>query len=665
MPTSATPNPATPKPKTRTSRARTTPVKASTTITKTRTTKARAAQSDVSPLRVIPLGGLHEIGKNTCIFEYEDELILVDAGLAFPTDGMHGVNVVLPDITYLKENQDRIRGMIVTHGHEDHIGGIAYHLKHFHIPVIHGPRLAMALLGGKMEEAGVADRVEVHTVQPRDVVKLGKYFSIEFIRNTHSMADSFSLAITTPVGTVIFTGDFKFDHTPVDGERFDMQKLAEYGEKGVLCLFSDSTNAEVPGFCPSERSVFPNLDRAFGEAEGRLFVTTFASSVHRVNMILELAEKHNRYVAILGRSMLNVIAHARDLGYIRCPDSLFKPIHEARSIPDERLLILSTGSQGEPMAAMSRIANQTHRQMKIKPGDTVIFSANPIPGNTISVVETIDKLMQQGANVIYGKGRGIHVSGHGFQEDQKLMLALTRPKFFVPVHGEHRMLVQHSKTAASLGIPQENMLIINNGDAVALTPDSIYLADRVHSGIELVDSSRTGMVHDRVLKERQQLAQDGVVSASVAVDAGGKVVGKPEIQVRGVVGSMSRVQLDRVLTDTIAKTVAEQWSKHTTGSGLDADTDWAGLQAVIERDIQRMLRRELQCEPLVLVLAHQVDGTGEDVEASTKNVEAPKLSRSSAEVTAENAVSPLAETTSGNSKPPGRRRTRSAARTAS
>jgi ribonuclease J len=479
------------------------------------------------------------------------------------------------------------------------------------------------------------------------------------------MADSFSLAITTPVGTVIFTGDFKFDHTPVDGERFDMQKLAEYGEKGVLCLFSDSTNAEVPGFCPSERSVFPNLDRAFSEAQGRLFVTTFASSVHRVNMILELAEKHNRYVAILGRSMLNVIAHARDLGYIRCPDSLFKPIHEVRSIPDERLLILSTGSQGEPMAAMSRIANQTHRQMKIKPGDTVIFSANPIPGNTISVVETIDKLMQQGANVIYGKGRGIHVSGHGFQEDQKLMLALTRPKFFVPVHGEHRMLVQHAKTAASLGIPEENMLIINNGDAVALTPESIYLADRVHAGIELVDSSRTGMVHDRVLKERQQLAEDGVVSASVAVDASGKVVGKPEIQVRGVVGSMARTQLDRILTTTIVSTVAEQWSKHTTGSGSDADTDWTGLQAVIERDIQRMLRRELQCEPLVLVLAHQVEGMSSNVDVPDSH---PVQVRSTGVdlPIAENTVSPILEASGGkSSKPPGRRRTRSTARAAS
>ncbi|MFM2080083.1 MAG: hypothetical protein RLZZ219_765, partial [Cyanobacteriota bacterium] len=400
-------------------------------------------------LRVIPLGGLHEIGKNTCVFEYGDDIMLVDAGLAFPSDGMHGVNVVMPDTSYLKENQKRIRGMIVTHGHEDHIGGIAHHLKNFNIPVIHGPRLALAMLTGKMEEAGVMDRTILQTVAPRDVVKVGQHFSVEFIRNTHSMADSFSLAITTPVGTVIFTGDFKFDHTPVDGETFDMARLAHYGEQGVLCLFSDSTNAEIPGFCPPERSVFPCLDRHISQAEGRVIITTFASSIHRVAMILELALKNGRKVGLLGRSMLNVIAKARELGYMRAPDDLFVPIKQIRDLPDRETLLLMTGSQGEPLAALSRISRGEHPQVQVKNSDTIIFSASPIPGNTISVVNTIDRLMMLGAKVIYGKGEGIHVSGHGFQEDQKLMLALTRPKFFVPVHGEHRMLVAHAKTGHS------------------------------------------------------------------------------------------------------------------------------------------------------------------------------------------------------------------------
>ncbi|MGL5195226.1 MAG: ribonuclease J, partial [Chroococcales cyanobacterium] len=474
-------------------------------------------------MKIIPLGGLHEIGKNTCVFEFEDEIILVDAGLAFPTDGMHGVNIVLPDMTYLRENCDKIKGMVVTHGHEDHIGGIAFHLKQFDIPVIYGPRLAMSLLEGKLEEAGVSDRTELRTVSPRDVVRFGKHFVVEYIRNTHSMADSFTVAIHTPVGIVIHTGDFKIDHTPVDGEHFDLQRLAEYGEKGVLCLISDSTNAEVPGYTPSERSVYPNLDRVFAQAEGRILVTTFASSVHRLNIILDLAKKQGRTVAVVGRSMLNVIAHARNLGYIKCEDSLFQPLHAIRSLPDSKLLILTTGSQGEPMSALTRIANGEHRKIKIRKGDTVVFSANPIPGNTIAVVNTIDKLMMQGANVIYGRNQGIHVSGHGCQEEHKLMIALTRPKFFLPFHGEHRMLVQHSKIAQSMGIPAENMVIINNGYVVGLTTDSIGVIDQVPSGIELVDASRSGVVKDEVLKERQQLAADGVVTIAAAIGWDGKL----------------------------------------------------------------------------------------------------------------------------------------------
>ena len=310
---------------------------------------ARSSKGQEPCLRVIPLGGLHEIGKNTCVFEYGDDLMLVDAGLAFPSDGMHGVNVVLPDTSFLRENQKRIRGMIVTHGHEDHIGGIAHHLKHFNIPVIYGPRLALSMLTGKMDEAGVRDRTTLQTVGPRDVVKVGQHFSVEFIRNTHSMADSFSLAISTPVGTVIFTGDFKFDHTPVDGENFDMARLAHHGDKGVLCLFSDSTNSEVPGFCPPERSVFPNLDRHIANAEGRVIVTTFASSIHRVSMILELALKNGRKVGLLGRSMLNVIAKARELGYMRAPDELFVPIKQINDVPDRETLLLMTGSRAVPL----------------------------------------------------------------------------------------------------------------------------------------------------------------------------------------------------------------------------------------------------------------------------------------------------------------------------
>ena len=553
-------------------------------------------------LKIIPLGGLHEIGKNTCVFEYGDEIILLDAGLAFPTDGMHGVNIVLPDMTYLRENRHKIKGMIVTHGHEDHIGGIPFHLKQFDIPVIYGPRLAMALLEGKLEEAGVADRTEIRTVRPRDIVRIGSYFFVEFIRNTHSIADSFTVAIHTPVGIVIHTGDFKFDHTPVDGEFFDFQKLAEYGEKGVHCLISDSTNSEVPGFTPSERAVFPNLDRIFSQAQGRLLVTTFASSVHRINMILELAKKHNRVVSVIGRSMLNVIAHARNLGYIKCEDDLLQPLHMTHKLPDSSVLILTTGSQGEPMSAMTRIANGEHRQVKARQGDTIVFSANPIPGNTIAVVNTIDKLMMQGAKVVYGKDQGIHVSGHGCQEDQKLMIGLTRPRFFLPVHGEHRMLVKHSQTAQSTGIPAENMVIIDNGDVIELGKDSIRKAGKVPAGIELVDTSRSGMVNDKVLKERQQLAGDGIVTIAATIDGEGRLFSKPEVHLRGVVSAIERPVLQSKAEEAISAVLRDRWKDFTRELEGQIETDWAGLQVQIERELHRLLKRELQSNPLLVFL---------------------------------------------------------------
>ncbi|MGI2903970.1 ribonuclease J [Tolypothrix sp. VBCCA 56010] len=562
-----------------------------------------------SALKIIPLGGLHEIGKNTCVFEYDDEIILLDAGLAFPTEAMHGVNIVLPDTTYLRENRHKIKGMIVTHGHEDHIGGIAFHLKQFDIPVIYGPRLALAMLEGKLEEAGVRDRTELRTVRPRDVVRFGKSFVVEYIRNTHSIADSFTVAINTPVGVIIHTGDFKFDHTPVDGEHFDLQRLAEHGEKGVLCLMSDSTNSEVPGFTPSERSVYPNLERIFMQTPGRLFVTTFASSVHRINMTLQLAQKYNRVVAVVGRSMLNLIAHARNLGYIKCEDNLLQPLHAVRNLPEDKVLILTTGSQGEPMSAMTRIANKEHPHIRIRQGDTVVFSANPIPGNTIAVVNTIDKLMMQGANVIYGREKGIHVSGHGCQEDQKLMMALTRPKFFLPIHGEHRMLVKHSQTAQSVGIPAENMVIIQNGDVIELTENSIKVAGKVPSGIELVDTSSSGMVSSKVLQERQRMASEGIITIAAAIDWSGKLMAKPEIHLRGVVTSIERSLLQKWVQQRIEEILSVRWSEFSNPGfeSEQSEMDWGGLQGVLERELQRSIRKELQCQPSVTLLMQTPD----------------------------------------------------------
>ncbi len=554
-------------------------------------------------LKIIPLGGLHEIGKNTCVFEYGDDIILIDGGLAFPTAGMHGVNVVMPDTTYLQANLNRFRGMIVTHGHEDHIGGISHHLKKFNIPVIYGPPLAMSMLKGKIEEAGVADRTNIQTIEARQVVKLGQHFSIEFVRNTHSISDSFSLALTTPVGVVFFTGDFKFDHAPPDGKFADVERMAYYGEKGVLCLLSDSTNSEVQGFVPSESSVLPNLDRLIGEAEGRVLITTFASSTHRVAMIIETAMKRGRKIGLLGRSMLNVVGKCRELGYIRCPDDLFFPIRTIRDLPDKETLLLMTGSQGEVMAALSRIARSEHPNVQLKTTDTVIFSSSPIPGNTISVSHTIDKLIHLGAKVIYGKEHGIHVSGHGCREDQKMMLSLIKPKFFIPVHGEYRMQVLHGKTAISMGVSPNNILILDNGDSIELRADSMIQGQPVKSGIEMLDNTRTGVVDARSLKERQQLANDGIVTVLSPISTDGNMVAPPRVSLRGVVTSADPRKMSLWTEKEIAWVLENRWKQLSRQTGpKNYEVDWIGVQREIESGLNRRMRRELQIEPLVLCL---------------------------------------------------------------
>ena len=560
-------------------------------------------QSDDPCLKIIPLGGLHEIGKNTCIFEYGNDLILVDAGLAFPSDGMHGVNVVMPDTTYLQSNLHKFRGLIVTHGHEDHIGGISHHLKKFNIPLIYGPPLAIAMLRGKMEEAGVTDRANLQTVEARQVIKLGQHFSIEFVRNTHSISDSFSLALTTPVGVVFFTGDFKFDHAPPDGKFADVERMAYYGEKGVLCMLSDSTNSEVQGFVPSESSVFPNLDRIIGEAEGRVMLTTFASSTHRVAMVIELAMKHGRKIGLLGRSMLNVVGKCRELGYIRCPDDLFFPIKTIRDLPDRETLLLMTGSQGEAMAALSRIARSEHQNVQLKTTDTVIFSSSPIPGNTISVCHTVDKLVHLGAKVIYGKEHGIHVSGHGCREDQKMMISLIRPKFFVPVHGEYRMQVLHGKTAASMGISPNNILVLDNGDTIELRPNSMIQGKPVKAGIEMLDNTRTGIVDARALKERQQLADDGIVTILIPISTDGNMAAPPRVSLRGVVTSADPRKMSLWTEKEISWVLENRWKQLSRQTGpKNFEVDWIGVQREIESGLTRRMRRELQVEPLILCL---------------------------------------------------------------
>jgi ribonuclease J len=412
-------------------------------------------EKNTKKLLVIPLGGLGEIGKNMTAFRYGEDIILIDAGLKFPEDDMLGIDLVIPDITYLVENRDKIKGIFLTHGHEDHIGALPYVLREINVPV-YGTALTLGILQGKrLEEAHVSGN-NLHVIKPGDRIRAG-VFKLEFMRVNHSIPDSIAIAIHTPVGLVIHTGDFKIDQTPVDGQVTDFGRFAEYGNQGVLLLLADSTNAERPGFTPSEKMVGKTFDEEFGTAKNRIIVATFSSNVHRIQQIVESAAKYKRKVAVIGRSMVNVVGIAMKLGYLKVPDGVLIDIDDAHNYPNNKLVLVCTGSQGEPMSALTRMAMSDHRKVIIVPGDTIIISASPIPGNEKMVSRSIDALLQLGADVIYEKANGVHVSGHGSQEELKLMHNLVRPKFFIPVHGEYRHLVKHAKLAESLGMPKENI----------------------------------------------------------------------------------------------------------------------------------------------------------------------------------------------------------------
>lgn len=487
---------------------------------------------DDKTLKVIALGGLGEIGKNTMAIAYGDDMILVDAGLAFPSEEMLGVDLVLPDLTFLKENQGKLRGLAITHGHEDHIGGIPYLLKEVSIPSIYGPALALGLLEKKLEENELLGRTHLRQVKPRQRVQMG-CFNVEFIRCTHSIADSFSLIIRTPMGVLVHTGDFKFDFTPVDGEQYDIASLAAAKEEGILLLMSDSTNTEREGFTPSERTVWSKINECFAGARGRIIVTTFASNVNRMKQVIQAAINHGRKVAVLGRSMLTFASIARELGYMTYPDDLLVPVDQVNSLPIDKVVILTTGSQGEPMSALTRIANDEHRQIKIKEGDTVIISATPIPGNERSVANTINALCVRGAKVIYGRDAGVHVSGHACREEQKLMINLCQPKYFLPVHGEYRMLVGHAKLANECGVEADNCFVMDNGEILEITSDKAWKSGTVASGIVLIDFNRDFFIDEEIVAERQKLADDGMVALVVTIDAG--AIRNIDVSLRGII----------------------------------------------------------------------------------------------------------------------------------
>ena len=578
----------------------------SSEVEKTRKPRAtrgskRSTQNGIfkkSNLKIIPLGGLHEIGKNITVFEYENEIIVVDCGLSFPEDDMLGVDLVIPDITYLIKNQEKIKGLVITHGHEDHIGGIPYLLKQINVP-IYATRLTAGLINNKLEEHKLLRSTEMHIVNQGETIKLGKNFSVEFIRSSHSIPDSVMLAITTPAGTVLHTGDFKVDYTPIDGQLMDFNRIAELGNQGILALMADSTNSERKGFTMSESSVGEVFDKLFLNCTKRIVVATFASNVHRIQQIVNSAVKYGRKIAVCGRSMINIITTAIELGYIKCPQNIFIDIDMIGSYSDEQLVIITTGSQGEPMSALTRMAAGDHRKVKITPNDLIIISATPIPGNEKYVSKVIDDLMQLGAEVVYSALADIHVSGHACQEEQKLILALAKPKYFIPVHGEYRQLRAHSETAELMGISEDNIFMLTNGRVLEISEDEAKFTTSVPSGRVLVDGLGVGDVGNIVLRDRQHLAQDGLIVIVLTMDSQtGEVVAGPDVISRGFV----YVRESENLMDDVKSVVRHEIFK-CEERGI---RDWATIKSTVKENLRDYLFIKTKRNPMIIPIIMEV-----------------------------------------------------------
>ena len=554
-------------------------------------------RTERAKVKIVPLGGLNEIGKNMTAIEFKDDIVVIDCGLRFPDEDMFGIDVVIPDVSYLIKNQEKIRGIFLTHGHEDHIGALPYVLKQINVP-IYGTKLTLGIVETKLREHGLLGVTELKRVKPRDIIKLNTV-SVEFIKTNHSIADSVAIAVHTPLGVVLHTGDFKIDYTPIDGQLTDFARFAELGKKGVLVMLADSTNVERRGYTMSERIVGESFIKLFGKASGRIIVATFASNVHRIQQIIDAAEHYGRKVAVSGRSMENIVQVAMELGYLETKEDTLISIDQVSKYPNNQVVLITTGSQGEPMSALARMAASEHRKINVLEGDTVIISASPIPGNEKFISRVINQLFKKGADVIYESLADVHVSGHACQEELKLMHSLVKPRFFIPVHGEYRHLKQHAELACKLGMQQRNCYIGENGDVIEITRNYIKKTGTVTSGQVFVDGLGVGDVGHIVLRDRKHLSQDGILTIVVTIEKEtGTVIAGPDIISRGFVYVRDSERLMDQAREIVKEVLKDCEEKNIT--------DWATLKSNMRDELREFLYEKTKRKPMILPIIMEI-----------------------------------------------------------